>query len=142
VHAVDQSGVGLQKARDLASSRGVLISTEVADLEQYSIPAGEYDAIVSIWAHVPPSFRGHLHQKGVAGLKPGGLFILEAYHPRQLNFKTGGPPTAELMMTLKDLEGELKGLQFLRAQELNRDVQEGKGHRGMSAVTQILGKKL
>ena len=33
----------------------------------------------------------------VAGLRPGGIFVLEAYRPEQLDYGTGGPPTAELM---------------------------------------------
>jgi hypothetical protein len=75
------------------------------------------------------------------GLKPGGVLILEAYRPKQLEYKTGGPPVAELMMNLTDLKQELKGLELLVAQEIDRDIQEGVGHQGMSAVVQILAKK-
>ena len=142
VLAVDQSSVGLQKALGLARTKGVSLTTEVANLENYSIPAGEFDAIVSIWAHVPRSIRMPLHKSVLGALKPGGVFILEAYHPRQLEFKTGGPPSAELMMTIEDLKEELNGLHLVIAQELEREVQEGKGHFGLSAVTQVLAKKL
>jgi hypothetical protein len=77
----------------------------------------------------------------VKGLKSGGVLILESYHPRQLEYKTGGPPTADLMMTKDSLQAELKGLQFKVLLEVDRDVQEGKGHSGMSAVTQCLAAK-
>jgi hypothetical protein len=53
--------------------------------------------------------RERLHRAIVSGLKPGGILLFEAYTPRQLKLKTGGPPTRELMMTLEDLEIELQG---------------------------------
>jgi hypothetical protein len=69
------------------------------------------------------------------------MLILEAYHPKQLDYKTGGPPTAELMMTVVDLNRELSGLIPLLAREVDREVHEGAHHFGMSAVTQWVGRK-
>ncbi len=68
--------------------------------------------------------------------------ILEAYRPKQLEYKTGGPPTAEMMMTLSDLKDELRGLELLTFQEKDREISEGIGHQGMSAVVEVLGKKV
>ena len=141
VTAVDQSSVGLKKLNELARENGVTVITVVADLADYSIVPGNWDAVVSIWCHVPPVLRKKLHASVVKGLKSGGLMILEAYEPRQLEFKTGGPPVAELMMKVVDLRNELSGLDFLIAHEIERDVQEGKGHFGLSAVTQVLARK-
>jgi SAM-dependent methyltransferase len=141
VTAVDQSPVGLEKMHQLASKYGVTIESVVADLEDYPIGSNRWDAIVSIWCHVPPPLRAKLHQDLIRGLKTGGVLILEAYHPRQLEFETGGPPVAELMMTESGLRAELSGLDFELIQEIERDVQEGKGHFGMSAVTQLLARK-
>lgn len=141
VTAVDQSPVGLEKMHQLASKSGVTVESVVADLEDYPIGSNRWDAIVSIWCHVPPPLRSKLHQSVVQGLKPQGVLILEAYHPRQLEFKTGGPPVAELMMTESGLRAELSGLDFEVIQEIERDVQEGKGHFGRSAVTQLLARK-
>jgi hypothetical protein len=90
---------------------------------------------------VPPQVRKELHQKIVNGLRSGGVLILEAYRPDQLQYKTGGPPSAEMMMTLESLEAELKGLNFDYGMELDRDVVEGKFHTGKGAVVQIIGIK-
>lgn len=139
VTAVDQSAEGLKKLNTLAEKQGVKVETVVADLNDFQILENAWDAIVSIWCHVPPDLRLKLHANVVKGLKQDGVLILESYHPRQLSYKTGGPPVAELMMTKENLEMELKGLQFKVLQETERDVQEGKGHSGMSAVTQCLG---
>lgn len=141
VVAVDSSTVGLEKARKLALERGVSIQTMVCDLAHFDIEAKSWDGVVSIFAHVPPAVRKELHKKIVDGLRPGGVLILEAYRPDQLKYKTGGPPTAEFMMTLKGLEEELTGLNFDYGVELDRDIVEGKFHTGKGAVVQIIGIK-
>lgn len=141
VVAVDSSSVGLGKARKLAQERGVSIETIVCDLANFDIEPESFDGVVSIFAHVPPQVRKELHKKIVNGLRSGGVLILESYRPDQLKYKTGGPPTAEFMMTLTGLEEELKGLNFDYGVELDRDVVEGKFHTGKGAVVQIIGVK-
>lgn len=141
VLAVDSSAVGLAKAARLAEEHGVRIETLTADLADLVIEPGRWDAIVSIFCHVPPPIRRTLHRQAAAGLRPGGLFVLEAYTPAQLEFRTGGPPTVELLMTLADLREELAGLEFLQAREIERDVVEGRLHTGRGAVVQIVARK-
>lgn len=141
VLAVDASAVGLAKAARLANSRAVPLETRVADLATFEIEANGWDAIVSIFCHVPAPLRQDLHRRVVAGLKPGGHLILEAYTPRQLEFRTGGPPVVELMMTLADLMGELAGLELIHAQETEREVLEGRLHVGRGAVVQVVAVK-
>ena len=138
VTGVDGSAVGLEKAHQLARNHGVEITTTVADLRDYDLGEGAWDGIVSIWCHVPPDLRGDLHARVARALKPGGVLILEAYHPRQLEYNTGGPPVAELMMTVEQLRDELSALDLVVAQEIDRDVHEGRGHEGPSAVTQVI----
>lgn len=141
VVAVDQSAVGLRKAEQLAATKGVQIQTVVADLADYQIEPSHWDGIVSIWCHLPRSLRVAVHRQVVAGLKPDGVFVLEAYTPAQLRRGTGGPPTADRMLTLPELRRELKGLGLAHALERERVVHEGSGHDGMSAVVQIIARK-
>ena len=141
VVAVDQSAVGLDKAQGLAKEKGVEIEVVVADLAEYQIEPASWDAIISIFCHTPPEIRKRIHTSVVEGLVPGGLFILEAYTPDQIALKTGGPPVAELMMTLGALKLELAGLNFSHAVELRRNVVEGRLHNGLGAVVQIVGIK-
>ena len=137
VTAVDLSSVGLEKAQRLADENGVAIKTIVADLSDFEIEENSWDTIVSIWAHVPAIVRRSLHTKVVAGLKPKGTFLLEAYTPKQVEFGTGGPKI-DLTMSLEMLRQELSPLRFEISQEIEREVQEGKYHNGHSAVVQIL----
>lgn len=141
VTAVDFSRVGLEKAQKLAKDRGVPLTTVHADLADYVITPGAWDAIVSIWAHLPQPLRTTVHAAVAKGLRPGGAFVLEAYTPKQLEYKTGGPPTVDLLMTLEALKQELVGLTFEIGRELVREVHEGKLHEGNSAVVQVLARR-
>ena len=141
VTAVDQSEVGLAKARRLAEKRGVKIETVVSNLADYFIAPGAWAGMVTTFAHLPPDLRRRLHRAVAAGLQPGGVYILEAYTPAQLAFATGGPKSPELLMTLAGLREELSGLEFLAGRELEREVIEGGGHTGRAAVVQILARQ-
>jgi SAM-dependent methyltransferase len=141
VTAVDGSKVGLEKLSRLARDTGVQVHTVMCDLNEYNIDGGHWDGIVSIWCHVPPKLRQRLHRQAVAGLKVSGVLVLESYHPRQLDYKTGGPPSSELMMTKETLSAELSGLEFEVLREIDREIQEGRGHKGKSAVVQCLAKR-
>jgi 2-polyprenyl-3-methyl-5-hydroxy-6-metoxy-1,4-benzoquinol methylase len=141
VTAVDASKVGLQKARKLAKARGVEISTVHADLADYDIGTQQWDAIISIFCHLPHDLRQDIHRRCVKGLRDKGIMLLEAYTPLQLEYKTGGPPVAEMMMDVQSLSSELIGLEFLHLQECVREIHEGEFHNGTGAVVQVLAKK-
>jgi len=141
VMAVDSSAVGLQKAGKLAARHKVDLRTVVADLAEYEIEADSVDNIVSIFCHLPPVVRKRVHRAVVHGLRPGGILILEAYTPDQLQLKTGGPPGKEMMMTLHELRSELAGLDFVFARETEREVVEGRLHTGVGAVVQVIARK-
>ena len=141
VTAVDQSSVGLAKAHKLATERGVDITTVAADLADFHIEPQAWDGVVSIFAHMPSEARRHLHREVVSGLRSGGVFLLEAYRPEQLQYGTGGPPTAEMMMDLNGLRAELVGLDFDYAVDAVRDIHEGQLHTGQGAVVQVLAHK-
>lgn len=139
VHAVDASPVGLEKARGLARERGVEITTEVADLADYPISPGSYDAVVSIFAHLPAEIRVRLHAQVVTALAPGGVLLLEGYTAAQQGRGTGGPGDPGKFFTLEALQPELAGLDWVLARETERDVIEGRYHTGRASVVQLVG---
>ncbi len=141
VTAVDQSDIGLAKARQFAARRGVHVETACTDLAAYPFAPGAWSGIVAIFAHLPSALRRRMHRDAANGLQPGGVFILEAYTPAQLARDTGGPKAADLLMNLADLREELSGLDFLVAREIERDIREGMFHTGPGAVVQILARK-
>jgi SAM-dependent methyltransferase len=141
VTGVDGSAVGLEKARKLAEERGLDVRTIVSDLADFDFGSERWDGIVSIWCHTPSALRTRLHRSVVRALKPGGVLLLESYTPQQLEYKTGGPPTVDMLMTLAGAREELAGLEFIEAEEKVRNVQEGNNHSGLSAVLEIVARK-
>ncbi len=144
VTALDQSPVGLQRARELARARGVSIETIVADLADYDLGHAAWDGIVSIFGHTPPPVRQRVHCAVPEALKAGGAYLLESYTPRQLDMPgTGGPPPerCDWLMELAVLQQELAGLDFSIGREIDRTVNEGRYHHGLSAVVQVVATK-
>ena len=141
VTAVDGSQVGLDKAQVLAETRGVKLECICADLADFELGVGAWDAIISIFCPLPPAIRQALYRKVLAALKPGGVFLLEAYTPDQIKHGTGGGKSVELMQTAASLRAELPGLDFVHLLELEREVVEGTFHTGLGAVVQAIGVK-
>ncbi|MCA6063579.1 class I SAM-dependent methyltransferase [Thalassolituus marinus] len=141
VSAVDASSVGQTKALKLAQQHKVSIHYEVRDLACFDLGIEQWDGIVSIFCHLPPALRKSLHQRIVHALKPGGVLLLEAYTPRQLQLGTGGPQDAAMMMDAATLEAELPGLRFDHLAEVKRDIVEGTGHTGCGAVVQVIATR-
>jgi SAM-dependent methyltransferase len=139
VVAVDQSAVGLAKARQLAADRGLTIETAAADLADYPIEPGAWAGVVSIFCHLPRRVRAPLYAAIARGLRPGGVLVLEAYTPAQLARDTGGPRDPDMLPSLADLRQELAGLDLAHARELDRDVREGAYHTGVASVVQVVG---
>jgi SAM-dependent methyltransferase len=141
VSAIEQSEKGVAKTLRLALQRGVIVMAERGELETFHIQPNSWDLVVSIYAHTPQELRRKLHRQVVAGLKPGGVFVLEAYTPAQIANNTGGPKDASLMPTAELLRSELAGLVFDRIEEVEREVVEGSLHTGTAHVVQVVAHR-
>ena len=141
VTSVDQSAVALEKAKQLAPSRRVELTTQVADLSDYEIAPGTWAGVVAIFMHLPPELRRSVLARVEVGLKSGGVFLLECYTPAQVGRGTGGPSDPLMCPTLAELRAELPGLNFEIGRELERNVVEGAGHSGFASVVQVLARK-
>lgn len=141
VTSIDLTSSGVDKTRRLAEAQGVDITAIQADLAVHDVGVDAWDGVVSIFAHMPPAVRRDLHRRIVRALRPGGVLLLEAYTPDQIGRGTGGPPVAEMTMTLDGLRDELDGLEFVHAVETLREVHEGPGHTGLGAVVQVIARK-
>ncbi len=141
VVALDQSPVGLEKAARLAKAKSVRFQTTVANLDGYRFEPNRWDGIVSIWCHLPSAMRSSLHRQVIVGLKPGGIFLLEAYTREQIRYGTGGPKDVDLLPSLAELRRDLDGMETLDGTERERIVQEGAGHGGLSAVVQLIARR-
>ena len=141
VISVDLSEVGLSKACDLAKKRGVAIQTVQADLEDYEIDPESQDLIVSIYCHLPDAIRKLVHKRAEVALKPGGLFLLEAFHHSQLKYQSGGPKTIDLLYDLDALLDDFQKLQILEAFDGLCYLDEGVRHSGLSHIVRLILQK-
>ncbi|MEK6702450.1 MAG: class I SAM-dependent methyltransferase [Planctomycetota bacterium] len=141
VLAVDQSAVGMEKAQGRARELGLKLGTRAVDLADFEAEAGSLDVVSSIFVHLPGELRARVHGRVRAWLKPGGVFVLEAYAPDQLERSTGGPKDAALLAPLEVIVGELLGLEIEHRAALVRSVCEGQFHTGEASVVQVVARK-
>jgi len=141
VSSVDLTEAGVAKTLRLAAARGVVVDAMVGDLADFDLGVDRWDAIVSVFAHMPSMVRVDLHRRVVEALRPGGVFLLEAYTPDQIGRGTGGPQSADMMMTMEGLRKELEPLRFVHAAELEREILEGDHHSGVGSVVQVVARK-
>lgn len=146
VTTIDSSPVGLAKARALAETRGVSIETIEADLVCWSSPPAPFDAVVFIYLHLPPSVRRTIHQALWSSLRDGGLIIVEAFHPQQLAYTSGGPKDPTMLYTLELLRADLASVQGMTFDEVvawegETVLDEGPGHQGPAYVTRLVARR-
>jgi SAM-dependent methyltransferase len=142
VDAVEISPRAVEKARRLAADRGVAVRFEVADVRAWHWPATRYDVIVAIFIQfASPSERAQLFRNVCRALKPGGLFILEGYGVRQLDYGTGGPPHVDHLYTREMLDEAFRGFEILLLAEREDSLEEGTKHVGRSALVDLVARK-
>lgn len=141
VTAFDFAEEGRAKAMRLAASRGVEIDYRISAIESFPFPKGYFDAVAFIFAHLHPSVRQGIHRHAAASLKTGGHFILEAFHPRQLERKSGGPRVAEMLYTEEMLASDLGELQTLELLSCSPELHEGPYHEGAAETVRYLGRR-
>jgi cyclopropane fatty-acyl-phospholipid synthase-like methyltransferase len=142
VMSMDSSTVASAKARKLAQERGVKLNFEVADLLSWDCGEACYDVVVAIFIQfATPEQRTQLFAHLKRALKPGGLFLLQGYTPRQLDFRSGGPSQADNLYTEHMLRGAFPDMQMLHLSEHVSFISEGEGHYGVSALIDLVAQK-
>ncbi len=141
VSAVDFSESGKTKALTLAQQKGVTLEYHISDLSIFEFGVDKWDAVVSIFCHLPVSIRSLVHGKIVSSLKKGGIFVLESYNPEQLSFGTGGPKDVSMLYTPSMMQEDFKGMHWLELESQITELHEGPGHEGKSSVLRGLAQK-
>ena len=142
VLAVDASEVGLGKSRRLAAERGVSLTWELADLASWDFGHERFDVIAAIFFQfADPVLRARIFEGIRAALKPGGVLLLEGYRPEQLEYRTGGPSELAHLYTEPMLREAFADLQIEHLASYDAELDEGAGHRGMSALIDLVARK-
>lgn len=142
VDAFDIAEAGVAKARALAAERGVAVDFAVADCDGYRWRDAAWDGIAAIFVQfADPPLRARLFAHMVAALKPGGTLVLQGYTPKQLDYRTGGPGVFANLYTAAMLREAFAALEIVELREYEAEVDEGPGHRGMSALIGLVARK-
>ena len=142
VLSVEASAVALEKAKKLAQQRGVEIEFEQADLAHWQWSENRFDVVAGIFIQfAPPALREQMFACIKRCLKPGGLLLLQGCTPRQLEYKTGGPPVAENMYTEALLRDAFGDMEIVHLREHDDHIGEGTAHHGMSALIDLVARK-
>lgn len=142
VDAFDLSPVAVDKARRLAAERGVAVDYAVADIHALAWPRDVYDGIAAIFIQfATPEQRARLFAGMIDALKPGGTLVLQGYTPKQLEYRTGGPPFASHLYTEALLREAFAALDITTLEAYEAEVDEGPGHRGRSALIGMVATK-
>lgn len=142
VDAFDLSPVAVEKARKLAREAGVQVNYDVAGIDEWIWEPEAYDAVILIFLQfATPKMRENLFANCIRTLKRGGILILQGYTPKQLEFKTGGPPILEHLYTENLLRTAFSALEILECRLYEAEISEGSCHIGMSALVGMAARK-
>ena len=108
VEAVDISKIGLRKARELASAKGVKIKTLLADLDHYQIEKGRYDLITDFYF-----LDRRLIPRVKRGLKKGGRVVFETYLLEETSLGLEGPRNPAYLLRPNELLKLFQGLRIV-----------------------------
>ena len=142
VLSIDASPVAQEKAAKLAKQRGVSLQLECVDLETWTFPIAQFDVVAAIFVQFAgPDLRTRMFDGMKRALKPGGLLLLEGYGPRQLEYRTGGPPNLENLYTEAMLLEAFGDLRIVELRSYDAEIAEGDGHKGISALVDLVALK-
>lgn len=142
VVGIDVSPLALKKARNLAENKGVKAEFRHADVRDWQWTPASFDAVVCIFIQfAAPSERAGLFKGIETALAPGGVLVLQGYTPKQVEYKTGGPPDAAHMYTREMLERAFAGLDIVHLREHEDTLAEGTKHVGRSALIDLVARK-
>jgi SAM-dependent methyltransferase len=142
VTAFDFSPVAVEKARALAREAGVEVDHRVCDIFRWDWDAARYDVVAAIFFQfLTPAQRAEVFAGLQRALAPGGLLLLQGYRPEQPGYKTGGPSEEANLYTEPLLRESFSALEILHLRSHDDEIDEGSGHRGMSALIDLAARK-
>ena len=146
VHCFDYSIAGRQKALALADERKVHIQYDVYAFEDANYPPESFDAVVFIFAHVPPDRKRLYYQQAMEWLKPGGYMICELFSKahkafQAMNPQAGGPQNVDMLFSEEEFGELFSAIDAILLEEVETDLNEGTYHQGLASVIRFVGIK-
>ena len=141
VTSFDLSPTAVERARELAAKSNVHVDSYVSEWEGWRW-SQSFDLVVAVFVQfMGPAERERQFETLRQAVRPGGRLVLHGYTPEQIEFGTGGPPYAENMYTPELLQDAFGDWRIQRLAAYEREVQEGRGHSGQSALIDLVVDK-
>jgi SAM-dependent methyltransferase len=138
----DASDIALAKAKQFSIDNQVEVEYSFSDTDSYAWQENTYDAVIGIFIQfADPAMRARIFENAYKTLKSGGLFILQGYTPKQLDYKTGGPSLIEHLYTEEMIRDLAKQFEILELVSYEKALSEGPRHTGMSALLGLVAQK-
>ncbi len=128
VTAVDFSEVAIDKARQIAERRGLVVDWRVADLSAEPLPEGAFDLVVVLYLHTDPAERSRWLPRLVRSVAPGGTFFYAGHDPANIEHGFGGPQDPDLLPSAAEICRALPDFEIIRADVVERAVTADPGH--------------
>jgi SAM-dependent methyltransferase len=143
VTSFDLSPTAVARAQALAAAAGVAVDARVSTWQDWDW-SRPFDLVVAIFIQfADPAFRARQFADLARAVRPGGRLALHGYTPEQVGFGTGGPPDPAHMYTEALLRDAFAaGWRIERLAAYEREVQEGRGHRGRSALIDLVARRV
>ncbi|MEQ9693580.1 class I SAM-dependent methyltransferase [Shimia sp. SDUM112013] len=142
VTALEFAPTAIERARALATEHGVEVQFLQCDILNDPWPETTFDVVAGIFIQfVGPEGRAHQFAQIKQATAPGGVVLLHGYTPKQLEYGTGGPPFVENLYTEDMLRDAFADWEILECRAYERELEEGKGHSGRSALIDFVARK-
>jgi len=141
VSAFDLSPTAVSRAQALAAQAVVALDTRVCGWDYWDWSQG-FDLVLGVFIQfATPDWRPRQFADLARAVAPGGRLVLHGYTPEQVAHGTGGPRDPAQMWTPDLLTATFPGWRIERLATYERDVQEGRGHSGRSALIDFVARR-
>lgn len=138
----DASDIALAKAKKFAQDNQVKVDYLFSDTDSFAWQENSFDAVIGIFIQfADPAMRSRIFRQAYKTLKPGGLFILQGYTPKQLEYKTGGPSLIAHLYTEELIKDLAQDFEILELVSYEKELSEGPRHTGRSALLGLVAQK-
>ena len=125
----------------MAVEAGVKVSAHVSAWDDWDWSRA-FDAVFGIFIQfMGPEPRKQQFATLSEAVRPGGRLVLHDCTPEQIALGKGGPLFAENMYTEELLTESFPNWEIERLASYERDVQEGRGHSGRSALIDFVARR-
>ena len=134
VTSFDLSATAIERTQTLAAETGVAVDASVSEWADWDW-SHTFDLVVAIFVQFTgPELRPQQFENLRAATRPGGRLLLHGFTPKQLDYKTGGPPVVENLYTEELLLDTFGDWNIARLASYEREQTSGTAHVGNAAL--------